>query len=131
VENPKAREYYLKEAFEQTWSVRVLDRNIHTLYYERLLSSRDKKSMLAKESNFEKQSPADFIKDPYVLEFLQLPEDPMVSEEEMETGIITKLQKFLLELGKGFSFVGRQIRISTETSHFYIDLGIAQNYRRV
>ena len=122
VENPKAREYYLKEASEQGWSVRVLERNIHTLYYERLLSSQDKKSALAKESQFEKHSPADFIKDPFVLEFLGLPEDPSVSEEEMETAIITKLQKFLLELGKGFSFVGRQVRVSTETSHFYIDL---------
>jgi predicted nuclease of restriction endonuclease-like (RecB) superfamily len=122
VENPKAREYYLTEAAEQNWSSRVLERNIHTLYYERLLASQDKKSALEKETLFEKQSPADFIKDPYVLEFLGLPEDPMVSEEEMETAIITKLQKFLLELGKGFSFVGRQVRVSTETSHFYVDL---------
>ncbi len=122
VENPKAREYYLTEAAEQNWSSRVLERNIHTLYYERLLASQDKKSALEKETLFEKQSPADFIKDPYVLEFLGLPEDPMVSEEEMETAIITKLQRFLLELGKGFSFVGRQVRVSTETSHFYIDL---------
>lgn len=122
VDNPKAREYYLKEAAEQNWSSRVLERNIHTLYYERLLSSKDKKSALAKEADFEKHSPADFIKDPYVLEFLGLPEDPSVSEEEMETAIITKLQKFLLELGKGFSFVGRQVRVSTETSHFYVDL---------
>lgn len=122
VDNPKAREYYLKEAAEQNWSSRVLERNIHTLYYERLLSSKDKKSALAKEADFEKHNPADFIKDPYVLEFLGLPEDPSVSEEEMETAIITKLQKFLLELGKGFSFVGRQVRVSTETSHFYVDL---------
>jgi len=127
LENPKAREYYLKEASEQNWSVRVLERNIHTLYYERLLTSRDKKSALAKEANFEKQSPADFIKDPYVLEFLGLPEDPTVSEEEMETAIITKLQNFLLELGKGFSFVGRQVRVSTETSRFYVDL-VFYNY---
>jgi len=122
VENPKAREYYLTEAAEQNWSSRVLERNIHTLYYERLLASQDKKSALTKEAVFEKQSHADFIKDPYVLEFLGLPEDPSVSEAEMETAIITKLQNFLLELGKGFSFVGRQVRISTETSHFYIDL---------
>lgn len=127
VENPKAREYYLIEAAEQNWSSRVLERNIHTLYYERLLASQDKKSVLAKEAGFEKQSPADFIKDPYVLEFLGLPEDPMVSEDEMETAIITKLQHFLLELGKGFSFVGRQVRVSTETSHFYVDL-VFYNY---
>jgi len=87
-----------------------------------LLASRDKKSALAKEANFEKQNIRDFIKDPCVLEFLGLPEDPSVSEEEVETAIITKLQKFLLELGRGFSFVGRQVRVSTETSHFYIDL---------
>lgn len=122
VENPSAREYYLKETAEQTWSVRTLDRNIHTLYYERLLTSQDKKSALAKEASFEKQDIRDFIKDPYVLEFLGLPEDPMGSEAEVETAIITKLQKFLLELGKGFSFVGRQVRVSTETSHFYVDL---------
>jgi predicted nuclease of restriction endonuclease-like (RecB) superfamily len=107
VENPKAREYYLREATEQTWSVRTLERNIHTLYYERLLASQDKKSARAREEDLEKQSPEDFIKDPYVLEFLQLSDDPVVSELEMETAIITKLQHFLLELGKGFSFVGR------------------------
>ena len=90
VDNPKAREYYLKEAAEQNWSSRVLERNIHTLYYERLLSSKDKKAALAQEANFEKLSPADFIKDPYVLEFLGLPEDPSVSEAEMETAIISK-----------------------------------------
>jgi len=91
VANEKAREYYLTEAAEQNWSSRVLERNIHTLYYERLLASQDKKSALAKEVDFEKHSPVDFIKDPYVLEFLGLPEDPMVSEAEMETAIITKL----------------------------------------
>jgi len=127
VENPKAREYYIKETVGQNWSVRVLERNIHTLYYERLLSSKDKKSALAREADFEKLSPADFIKDPYVLEFLGLPEDPSVSEAEMETAIISKLQNFLLELGKGFSFVGRQVRVSAETSHFYIDL-VFYNY---
>jgi predicted nuclease of restriction endonuclease-like (RecB) superfamily len=127
VENPRARDYYLGESSEQNWSSRVLERNIHTLYYERLLASQDKKSALAKESSFENHSPADFIKDPYVLEFLGLPEDPSVSEAEMETAIITKLQNFLLELGKGFSFVGRQVRVSTETSHFYIDL-VFYNY---
>jgi predicted nuclease of restriction endonuclease-like (RecB) superfamily len=97
VENLNAREYYLSEASEQNWSVRVLDRNIHTLYYERLLASRDKKSALAKEADFEKHSPADFIKDPYVLEFLGLPKDPSVSEEEMETAIIGGLSPFLIK----------------------------------
>ncbi|NJC96248.1 MAG: DUF1016 domain-containing protein, partial [Anaerolineae bacterium] len=70
---------------------------------------------------------SEFIKDPYVLEFLQIPESPETSEREMETAIIDNLQQFLLEMGKGFSFVGRQFRISTETSHFYIDL-VFYNY---
>jgi hypothetical protein len=85
VDNPQAREYYLREASEQSWSVRVLDRNIHTLYYERLLASQEKKSALTRDAEFEKHNPTDFIRDPYVLEFLNLPEDPMVCEQEMET----------------------------------------------
>jgi len=131
VDNPKAREYYLHEAAEQNWSTRQLDRNIHTLYYERLLMTSDKKTTLAQESaqegGFEKQHLAEFIKDPYVLEFLQIPESPELSERELETAIISNLQHFLLELGKGFSFIGRQFRISTETSHFYVDL-VFYNY---
>jgi predicted nuclease of restriction endonuclease-like (RecB) superfamily len=124
VDSPKAREYYLNEAAEQYWSTRQLERNIRTLYFERLKSS----SILPPiEKGLEHPHPADFIKDPYVLEFLQIPEDPALSEHTLETAIITKLQLFLLELGKGFSFVGRQFRISTDTSHFYIDL-VFYNY---
>jgi predicted nuclease of restriction endonuclease-like (RecB) superfamily len=126
VENPEARQYYITETAGQRWSARQLDRNIHSLYYERLLSTRDKKTGLT-ERSIEKQVSLDFIKDPYVLEFLQLPEDPAISEKEVESAIITNLQKFLLELGKGFSFVARQFRISSETSHFYIDL-VFYNY---
>lgn len=127
VDNPKAREYYLKEAADQNWSTRQLDRNISTLYYERLLSSSDKKKLLKNEKTFSKYTPMEFIKDPYVLEFLNLPEDYTIPEKEIETAIISNLQKFLLEMGKGFSFVGRQFRISTETTHFYIDL-VFYNY---
>ena len=127
VNNPQAREYYIQEAAEQNWSTRQLDRNIHSLYYERLLASPVKKAAMAQVRDFEKQHPAEFIKDPYVLEFLQIPELPEFSERELETAIINNLQRFLLELGKGFSFVGRQFRISTETSHFYIDL-VFYNY---
>ena len=127
VDNPKAREYYLKEAADQNWSTRQLDRNISTLYYERLLSSSDKKKLLKNEKTFSKYTPMAFIKDPYVLEFLNLPEDYTIPEKEIETAIISNLQKFLLEMGKGFSFVGRQFRISTETTHFYIDL-VFYNY---
>jgi predicted nuclease of restriction endonuclease-like (RecB) superfamily len=127
VDNPQARRYYMTEAAGQRWSVRQLDRNIHSLYYERLLSTRDKTATGLQGQGAEKQLSLDFIKDPYVLEFLQLPEAPAVSEEQVESAIITNLQKFLLELGKGFSFVARQLRISSETSHFYIDL-VFYNY---
>ena len=126
VENPAAREYYIRETFEQNWSTRQLDRNINTLYYERLRKSSNKKT-LTPRGGFEQGNFAEFIKDPYVLEFLQIPESPVASEQEIETAIIDNLQQFLLEMGKGFSFVGRQFRISTETSHFYIDL-VFYNY---
>ncbi len=126
VENPNARIYYLHEAVAQNWSVRILERNINTLYYQRLLSSQNKE-VLQPASTFEVQTPKDFIKDPYVFEFLNIPELSSTSEKDIETALITNLQSFLLELGKGFSFVGRQFRISTETSHFYIDL-VFYNY---
>lgn len=123
VENPSAREYYMNEAAEQNWSTRQLERNIHSLYYERLLSTRDKELALAQSAAAnETYQPGEFIKDPYVLEFLGLPLPQGFSESEFETAIIGNLQQFLLELGKGFSFVGRQYRIATETKHFFIDL---------
>jgi predicted nuclease of restriction endonuclease-like (RecB) superfamily len=123
VENPSAREYYTNEVAKQNWSTRQLERNIHSLYYERLLSSRDKQQVLAQSAAaVEEYRPDDFIKDPYVLEFLGLPVPQGFSEAEFETAIIGNLQHFLLELGKGFSFIGRQYRITTETKHFYIDL---------
>ncbi len=118
VDSPSARDYYIRETAEQNWSTRQLERNINTLYYERLLMSPDQKALMTQESGFERQHPAEFIKDPYVLEFLQVPESLQVSERELENAIIQHLQRFLLELGKGFSFVARQFRISTETSHF-------------
>ncbi len=127
VDNPQAREYYMQESAGQNWSTRQLERNINTLYYERLLSSKDKPAMLTAEKKFEKFLTDDFIKDPYVLEFLNLPENPMPKEKKIESAIISNLSSFLLEMGKGFSFVGRQYRISTETTHFYIDL-VFYNY---
>lgn len=122
VDNPKAREYYIAEAAEQNWSTRQLERNIHSLYYERILSTADKETALAQQDKMQKSVPSDFIKDPYVLEFLGLETPTGFSEKEPETAIISNLRQFLLELGKGFSFVGRQYRISTETKHFFIDL---------
>jgi len=127
VENVNARHYYLNEAADQTWSTRTLERNINTFYYERLLSSQNKHEALQQPGQLEKQSPADFIKDPYIFEFLNIPQPFNITEQQIETALISNLQQFLLELGKGFSFVSRQFRISTETSHFYIDL-VFYNY---
>ncbi len=127
VEDESARLYYLNEAFGQNWSVRQLERNIHTFYFHRVLSSQIKTGEVQFSPVPEKVKANDFIKDPYVFEFLNIPEPLMASEGDIESALIRNLQKFLLELGKGFSFVGRQFRISTETQHFYIDL-VFYNY---
>ncbi len=126
VESQPAREYYIREAAEQNWSTRQLERNIRTLYYEWLLSTQDR-AALAAEASLDAHTPRDFIKDPYVLEFLNISQSAEVTELDLERAIIGDLQQFLLELGKGFSFVTRQMRISTETSHFYLDL-VFYNY---
>lgn len=123
LDDPKARDYYLTEGAAQQWSVRQLERNIQTQSYQRLLSSQGG----AEDNLVHGNALGDFIKDPYVLEFLQLPEVGQVKESQLEQAIIDELQKFLLELGKGFSFVARQMRISTETSHFFVDL-VFYNY---
>ncbi len=127
VENPKTREYYLTEAAGQQWSVRQLQRNINTMYYERLLSTQQLQKELVSQTDIETHKIRSFIKDPYVMEFLQLPDAREHQEREIETAIINNLSQFLLEVGKGFSFIGRQYRISTETNHFYIDL-VFYNY---
>lgn len=122
VESPQAIDYYCKEAREQNWTVRQLERNIKSQSFQRLLSTQSAQSSTSGTS-----SHLEFIKDPYVLEFLQLPESGQLKENKLEQAIIDELQKFLLEMGKGFSFVARQMRISTETSHFFIDL-VFYNY---
>ncbi len=127
IESDRARDYYITESKAENWSVRQLQRNINTNYYERLLSSADKKSAIVTDAENEIINPRDFIKDPYVLEFLDLAEDIKLKESRLEHAIINNLHSFLLEIGKGFSFVARQFRISTETSHFYIDL-VFYNY---
>lgn len=124
VDDPLARAYYLAEGAAQQWSVRQLERNIQTQSFRRLLSSQGSD---AEGNTANGNTLGDFIKDPYVLEFLQLPEAGQIKESRLEQAIIDELQKFLLELGKGFSFVARQMRISTETSHFFIDL-VFYNY---
>jgi len=130
VEKPAAREWYMNEAAEQNWSVRALERQINSLYYERLLASRAKPPVV--EEMREKTAPLaptprDFIKDPYVLEFLGLQDSPVFRESDLEQAIIGKLQTFMLELGKGFAFVARQQRISTDTKDFFVDL-VFYNY---
>jgi len=130
IENPKTRDWYLKESTEQMWSVRTLDRNISTLYCERLLSSQIKEpveqEMKEKTADFQNDKLA-FIKNPAVMEFLGLPNNSGYSENALEQAIIDQMQKFLLELGKGFAFVKRQELIRTETQDFYIDL-VFYNY---
>jgi len=130
VENEQARNYYLTEASKLNWSVRTLDRNISTQYYHRLLASQIKEPVIneMKEKTKEFQSDTfEFIKNPSVLEFLNLPANKGYTEPELETAIIDNLQHFLLELGKGYAFVERQQLIRTETSDFYIDL-VFYNY---
>ncbi|MCL1861334.1 MAG: PDDEXK nuclease domain-containing protein [Proteobacteria bacterium] len=127
LESKDERNWYLKETAQQNWSVRMLERNIRSGYYHRLLSVQDKTERTQPAPTDPLPNPAEFIKDPYVLEFLDVPEDGGGKERVLEGAIITHLQKFLLEMGKGFSFVARQMRISTETSHFYVDL-VFYNY---
>jgi predicted nuclease of restriction endonuclease-like (RecB) superfamily len=130
VEKEKARAWYLTEAAEQNWSTRALERQIHSLYYERLALTKDREAVA--EEMREKTAPlapqpADFIKDPYVLEFLGIPDSHKFRESELEEAILGKLQAFMLELGKGFAFVARQQRIRTETKDFFVDL-VFYNY---
>lgn len=124
VQDDAARKFYLKECIENQWSVRQLERNISTMYYQRILSSQP---VLEKHTDTDTDCIRSFIKDPYVMEYLGLPPAPDYNERDLENALIDNLQSFLLELGKGFSFIGRQYRISTETSHFYIDL-VFYNY---
>ena len=129
IDDPLVRKFYLEEAASQNWSVRVLERNINTFYYQRVLSTQ-KRSIPHDSSPIAAGgggNPEDFIKDPYVFEFFNIPEPLSATENQIESALIDNLQRFLLELGKGYSFVGRQFRISTETSHFYIDL-VFYNY---
>lgn len=130
VDSPEARNWYMEETAGQNWSTRVLERQIGTLFYERLLSSKDKQSLLEnsrEQVRSEVGSPRDFVRDPVMLEFLGVRDLAGLLESDLEQALMNKLQQFLLELGKGFAFVARQQRVSTETQDFYIDL-IFYNY---
>lgn len=128
VENENARNFYMEETIKSNWSTRQLERQITTLFYERILSSKNKEKVSQEIYKLEpkKNLPEDIIKDPYVLEFLGLPENIDFLEKNLEQSLINHLQKFLLELGRGFSFVARQ-RITFDGRHFYIDL-VFYNY---
>lgn len=123
IKNPEERRFYEIEAAEEAWSIRVLQRQYNSSLYERLALSRDKESVmrLASEGNVITK-PSDIVKQPTVLEFLGLEERASYSETELETAIINKLQKFLLELGKGYLFEARQKRFSFDEDNYYVDL---------
>ncbi|HET7863187.1 MAG TPA: PDDEXK nuclease domain-containing protein [Burkholderiaceae bacterium] len=123
VARPEARDFYEIEAVKNAWSARQLERQIASLLFERLAGSRDPQGVLAlAREGLEPAQPADLIKDPYVLEFLDLPEAARLHETQLEVALISQLQGFLLELGSGFAFVGRQLRLTLDGDHFYPDL---------
>ena len=128
VENENARQFYIEEAVKSNWSTRQLERQINSFFYERLLSSQNKKEVSEEIQKLEPAKvPKDIIRDPYVLEFLGLSPNNDFYESDLEEALITHLQKFLLELGRGFSFVARQKRITFDGRHFRIDL-VFYNY---
>ena len=123
VENDAARNWYMEECVRSGWSSRQLERQISTLYYDRLLASRDKAPVIAEADKLMKPMAAEnFIKDPYVLDFLDLKNYPALRESDLEQALIDKLQEFLLELGRGFCFVARQKLMRYEEEDFYLDL---------
>jgi len=123
LDNIDERKFYEIEAYNNNWSLRELRRQFDTALYQRLVLSRDKKGIkkLSQKGQI-LEKPADTIKDPYILEFIGLPEDKKYSETELEQKLIDKIEHFLLELGKGFAFIGRQVRFTFEEEHFRIDL---------
>ena len=130
VESESARKWYMNEAATQNWSTRALERQINTLYYDRLLASADRTSVEQEaQTNLSSidPSPREFVRDPVMLEFLGLTGTARLLEADLEQALLDNLQGFLLELGKGFAFVARQYRISTESKDFYIDM-VFYNY---
>ena len=128
VESEQARQFYQDECVKSMWSTRQLERQMNTFFYERLLSSQKKNEVSAEIQTLEPaKQPEDIIRDPYVLEFLGLEPTSSFFEKDLEQALIDHLQKFLLELGRGFSFVARQKRFTFDGRHFYIDL-VFYNY---
>lgn len=130
IKNTSARDWYLNECIGQHWSARALERQIDKLYYDRLLSSREKAPVIQEalaHTQPLQTNAKEFLRDPYILDFLNLPHAASV-ETHLEQALINNLQQFLLELGKGFAFVERQQRIATDDQDFYIDL-VFYNYK--
>ena len=128
IEDKKIRDFYTDECSKSMWSVRQLERQINTMYYQRLLASKDKNSVAAEiQTTMPKPEYQKAIKDPYIMEFLQIKPDTHVYESDIEQALIDHLQQFLLELGRGFSFVSRQKRFSLDGQDFFIDL-VFYNY---
>ena len=128
ISDKTARDFYTEECAKAAWSVRQLERQIHTMYYQRLLASRDKESVAAEIQTTEpKPEYEKAVKDPYVMEFLQIKPDTHVYESDIEQALLDHLQEFLLELGRGFSFVARQKRFTVDGQDFFIDL-VFYNY---
>ena len=128
ISDKTARDFYTEECAKSAWSVRQLERQIHTMYYQRLLASRDKESVDAEIQTTEpKPEYEKAVKDPYVMEFLQIKPDTHVYESDIEQALLDHLQEFLLELGRGFSFVARQKRFTVDGQDFFIDL-VFYNY---
>ena len=131
IKDPVARDWYANEAVSQGWSVAALDRQVSTLFYERLLSSQDQTALRTEATTLIQQhapsDPRDFIRDPYILEFIGAKPSATLYENELETNLIEQLQTFLLELGKGFAFVARQKQLRVENDDFFVDL-VFYNY---
>ena len=128
IPDEKIRFFYMDECAKSAWSVRQLERQINTMYYERILASRDKETVAGEIQRLEpKPEYEKIVKDPYVMEFLQIQPDTHVFESDLEQALIDHLQQFLLELGRGFSFVSRQKRFTLDGQNFYIDL-VFYNY---
>lgn len=123
VESEHARSFYEIEAVRNQWSSRELERQMNSLLFERLAKSRNRRGVMELASQGQRiTTPADAIKDPYILEFLGLPESNRLIESELEAALVTHLRNFLLELGRGFAFVARQHRLTLDGDHFYVDL---------
>lgn len=123
IEDEQARQWYMEESVRAGWSSRQLERQISTLYYERLLASRDQTAVRAEADELLRPlSAEDFIRDPYVLDFLDLKDYPALRESDLEQALINKIQDFLLELGRGFCFIARQKLMRYEDEDFYLDL---------